>query len=1115
MKDKGKTSGHAIAELSHLRNRVAELERDLLESLTEKDALETREMHFRRLVENTSDVIFEVDHQGVIIYFSPIGKEIWGYDQDDIIGKNYIEFVHPDDRDNLLKRFVELSTGVEKQLAYRIKNKAGQFRWIRTKTKPRIENGKFVGAVGILIDVSDQKQFEGALRESEKKYRALIETTGTGFVIIDGDGLVQDANKEYIRLAGRRNLREIIGRSVQEWTAVHEKEKNAAAVRECFKKGYLRNLEIDYVDSLGNITPIEINATRMESEGAPPQILTLCRDITDRKRAEDALRRKNIELDALNQLARSVTSKTDLEEACRAAVREVSQTLGPDAVVLFVREGDELHLLASGPDEKIHPVETTPTHRVGECLCGLAVGANKPIYVARIADDERCTWMECRNAGLNSFAAIPMRLGGHSIGLLGVASSSERDFRQDARYLETAADQLAMIIHNARLLDETRAYTAQLQQAIAERDITQYSLKDRELQLTVANLMLQNVLQTIPVRVFWKDRDSRYLGCNNLFAHDVGLKNPEDVVGKDDYDLGPCLPVECYRSDDKLVMDSGQARIGYEEHQVTPDGDLSVLRTSKVPLRNDTGEIIGILGTYEDITERKRTEEALKDSETMLRSVFKAVPIAVTVLSAARIIINVNDFTFEVFGYPRDEMIGRNSRFLYFSDEEYKQAGAALYINMLATKASTIEVRMRRKDGAEIWVVLSASPLQAEGVAAGAVVAAMDITARKALEGQLRQSQKMEAIGQLAGGVAHDFNNMLQAILGYTSIVLHTLSPGDKNLPKLLEVRKAGERAALLTQQLLAFSRRQLLQLAPLDLNQSIEDLMKMLQRLIGEDIDLIVLPGRELWAVNADRGQIEQVVMNVCLNARDSMPEGGRLSIETNNKLFDAPYCVHNEWAKPGHYVKLSITDSGCGMDEETKGKIFEPFFTTKDPDKGTGLGLATVYGIVRQHNGMIQVYSEPGKGSRFSIYLPAIEQTETIVPSEFEEPVPDGQETILLAEDNEQIRRLALDILESSGYEVLAAVDGEDALRVYHDYTGKIDLLLLDVVMPKKGGRSVYDKICSLRPDIGCLFISGYSANAVHTNFILDQGLHLIQKPFKNDDLLRAVRKALDHSQ
>jgi len=646
-------------------------------------------------------------------------------------------------------------------------------------------------------------------------------------------------------------------------------------------------------------------------------------------------------------------------------------------------------------------------------------------------------------------------------------------------------------------------------------------LEKKMLDLEISNQKLKGMEEMYRLS-FENVTDFIYTIDDNLHVSDMspsverilGYK-PQDFIGRPVSDLGGIFSPDSFEqamAEMNLVL-KGKTIPATIYRFIAKDGTIRHGEVSISPIMRG-GKIIGMISVARDITERKRSEEALKNSEDMLKTVFKAVPHVVTVLDSDRMIENVNDAAFEVFGYPRDEMIGRNSRFLYFNDDEYRHTGEALYGNPKAMRTSTIESRMRRKDGAEIWVLLSATPLRSENASAGAVVAALDITSRKNLETQLRQSQKMEAIGQLAGGVAHDFNNMLQAMLGYTDMVLFTLDPNDPNREKLTEVYKAGQRAAALTHQLLAFSRRQVLQLAPLDLNQVAEELMKMVHRLIGENIELVVIPGPELWPVSADRGQIEQVLMNLCVNARDAMPEGGRLSIETDNILLDTEYCVRHEWAKPGRYVQLSVTDTGCGMDETTLDKIFEPFFTTKEPDKGTGLGLATVYGIVRQHEGMIRVKSEPGKGSRFSLYLSAIAQSETRVLPESEESVPGGHETILLAEDNEAICLLAMNILERSGYRVLTAADGEEALSLYGQHGSEIDLLVLDVVMPKKSGRGVYDEIRAIRSDVKCLFVSGYSASAVHTSFILERKLRLIQKPYKNVDLLRAVREVLDQS-
>ncbi|MFH2053684.1 MAG: transporter substrate-binding domain-containing protein [bacterium] len=383
---------------------------------------------------------------------------------------------------------------------------------------------------------------------------------------------------------------------------------------------------------------------------------------------------------------------------------------------------------------------------------------------------------------------------------------------------------------------------------------------------------------------------------------------------------------------------------------------------------------------------------------------------------------------------------------------------------------------------------------------------------REAMQRQLLQAQKMEAVGQLAGGVAHDFNNILQAIMGYTQILIEERPAGSPVPEELAEIFKGAERAASLTRQLLAFSRRQVMQPESLDLNALIDNLLKMLRRLIGEHLRLEWLPGNNLGAVYADAGMIEQVVVNLCVNARDAMAGGGTLIIETQNVLIDSDYCESHAWAQPGRYVLLSVTDTGCGIPAPDLQRIFEPFYTTKEEGRGTGLGLATVYGIVKQHEGMVNAYSEVGKGTTVKVYLPISQQKATAVGPLIEGGVRGGAETILLAEDDQAVRNLAQTILTRSGYRVLTAGDGEEAVQVFAAHAGEVDLLILDVVMPRAGGQEAHRRCQEIRSGVPVLFCSGYSPNAVHTNFVLHEGLHLVQKPYSQASLLRAVRGALD---
>ena len=385
---------------------------------------------------------------------------------------------------------------------------------------------------------------------------------------------------------------------------------------------------------------------------------------------------------------------------------------------------------------------------------------------------------------------------------------------------------------------------------------------------------------------------------------------------------------------------------------------------------------------------------------------------------------------------------------------------------------------------------------------------------REKLEEQLRMSQKMEAIGSLAGGVAHDFNNLLSVILSYTGFAMEGVRDGDPLKDDLLEVKKAGERAAALTRQLLAFSRKQVLQPVALSLNQSAIGVEKMLQRILGEDIDLVQTLAPDLGLTLADPGQIEQVLMNLVVNARDAMPEGGKLTIETSNVEIDEEYAARHVAVKPGSYVQLAVSDTGCGMDEQTRTHIFEPFFTTKEKGKGTGLGLSTVYGIVKQSGGNIWVYSELGQGTTFKVYLPrdfSATAATDIKPSTVTKRAT-GTETILVVEDEEALRKVALRTLGAAGYKVLTASDGDDALLKSTQHAGDIHLLLTDVVMPRMSGRVLAQNLLRARPAIKVLYMSGYTDNAIVHHGVLDAGTQFLAKPFTSAALMEKVREVLD---
>lgn len=523
------------------------------------------------------------------------------------------------------------------------------------------------------------------------------------------------------------------------------------------------------------------------------------------------------------------------------------------------------------------------------------------------------------------------------------------------------------------------------------------------------------------------------------------------------------------------------------------------------------------LVTALDITERKRVEEVTEESQEKYRTLIE----------------QSNDAIYLIYG-NKFEIINRKFEELFGVSQAAANAPDFVFTNIVAPKSRTQVMERARKEregqnlspryeftaldkeGHEIEVELTVSyPTYRGGLATQGVL--RDITERKRLQEQLLQAQKMEAIGRLAGGVAHDFNNLLTVINGYSELLLLRYpDPHDPIRREIEQIRKAGARATGLTRQLLAFSRKQVLQPQLLDLDDLVADVGKMLQRLIGEDIELITIPRPGLGQVKADPGQIEQVIMNLAINARDAMPQGGKLTIETANVRLDEGYTRQHTEVKPGPYVMLAVSDSGIGMDKETQARIFEPFFTTKTQGRGTGLGLAAVYGIVKQSGGHIWVYSEVGRGTTFKVYLPQIEEmVETPQPSVAPSQLPQGSETILLVEDEEGVREFIFDILRASGYTVLEARNGREALMISKRYSGAIHLLLTDVVMPEMSGRELVGYLASLRPQMKVLYMSGYTDDAIVRHGVLEPGRILLQKPFTPYALTRRIREVLDTSE
>jgi len=548
----------------------------------------------------------------------------------------------------------------------------------------------------------------------------------------------------------------------------------------------------------------------------------------------------------------------------------------------------------------------------------------------------------------------------------------------------------------------------------------------------------------------------------------------------------------------KTVMKEGMI-VGLSNHTllISKDGAEIPIADSGAPIKNEAGEVTGVVLVFRDQTEEREYQRRIAESETKYKTAFKTSPDAVNINRRDGRFVDINDGFTQLTGFTREDVIGKTSieMDLWAIPEDREKLIRALKENGYV---ENLESAFRCKDGSLKTGLMSARFITINNEP-HILSITRDITRHLQMENQFRQAQKMETIGKLAGGIAHDFNNLLMVILGYVELVLNELDGAHPHHELLTEVQKAGCRARDITRQLLVFSRKQILQPVVLNLNDSVIHLQKMLGRLIGEDIEVITAFAEDLGHVQADPGQVEQVLMNLVVNARDAMPKGGKLTIETANVALDEGHADHHVGVAPGKYVMLAVTDTGCGMDQETMDRVFDPFFTTKEFGKGTGLGLSTVYGIVSQSGGHIACYSEPGQGTIFRIYLPRTE-ARTVRQAE---PAPElvrtgGGEHILVAEDETAVRELIQQMLERLGYRVTLAANGNDALALVAEKGLDPDLVITDLVMPGMDGKELIERLRNLRPGQRFLYMSGYADNAIGHHGILDPDTPFLQKPF-----------------
>ncbi|HWR57821.1 MAG TPA: PAS domain S-box protein, partial [Thermodesulfovibrionales bacterium] len=841
-------------------------------------------------------------------------------------------------------------------------------------------------------------------------------------------------------------------------------------------------------------------------------------------------------------------------------------------------------------------------------LCGLAASERRPVYSRDLHKDPRCTLKECKDAGLRSFAALPLFGKTEVDGVISLASFTKRDFQKESVFIETISSVISIVMANslageALLESEERfrklADAAPIAISIIGNDgaveyvnrrhfeIMGYTVEevptlerwwtlaypDEKMREKIAGewrVVLERIsrgekIGNIVRRVICKDGAMKDVELRitpaagkiivafdditerrrmeDLLRHAMedwegSFNTIHDAITIHDTDFNITRANKAAEDLLGLPFLTISRKKCYESYHGTgcpPEGcpGCVTLKTGKVssaemfepylnkyievkafPRFDQNGSLTGLIHVVRNISERKLAEEALISAEKKFRNLLETVQLAAVMLDQNGNITFLNDYLLGLTGWSRDEVLNKNWFDLFIPEDMRASMRSLFKTNMETETMLHGENHIVSRNGSLRLIVWDTVVLRgAEGNAIGTASIGIDVTEHRKLEDQLLQSQKMEAIGQLAGGVAHDFNNILSAIVGYASLSLMGMSGDDLLRGNIEQILNAAERATTLTQSLLAFSRKQVMNPKPNNLNNIVKKMEALILRLIREDIEITTTVAENDLTIFADSGQIEQILMNLVTNARDAMPKGGNILIRTASVNMDREFVAAHGFGKEGRYGLLAVSDTGEGISAETKERIFEPFFTTKEQGKGTGLGLSMVYGIVKQHDGYIDVYSEQGRGTTFKIYLPlfrgfAAEKdmgTKSI-------PLKGGSETVMVAEDDEQLRKFVATILSNYGYTVIEAVDGDDAVAKFSEHSNSIDLVVMDVVMPKKNGKEAYDEFRIIKPGVKAIFVSGYAEDIISKEGLLDPGIEFIPKPVSPSDLLKKVREVLD---
>jgi len=1071
----------SMQRVKELRGEVAK-RKQFMESLQE--TIEINQL----ILDHPGSLTTLYNPDGILQMINLPGAKSLGGLPEDFVGKSIYE-LFPDHADHYRERNRQvIDTGIGAEFEDMLELPSGK-RWFWSNLQPaKNADGKTVAVQIVSHDITERKRVEDALRESQEKYRLLFDSFPESITMIGLDGTILDCN-DRTRKTSALSEKEMLGKSFTGLeTLEQDKIQEYIEIFSRLARGEdVEPFQLKTIPSVNETRWHEIFASSLKKDGKVIAIQVINRDITEKKQAEEALR--------------------ESEEKWRSLVENA-----PDIIMNVERDGTILFLnnIVEGFTRE-QVVGTSVYDYVLPEYCDTMRNSIERVFQTGVVDNYESTGLG--HQGTISYyesRVVPVKCDGQVISVNLIATDVTDRKRVEKRVQrKNAALKAINEVFQKTLKCETVGEVAKTCLSVCEK-------------LTGSKFSLLGEL----------NKEGRF---DTLAYTDPGMEacrmTEEQAWQKSlDMEVRGVWAQPIIQEKSMIIEDpaSHPASVG------TPKGHPPITAFLGVPLRSG-GKVFGMMGlankeggyTQEDLDavealslalvealHRKRAEVANKESEEKYRELVENANDAIFVIQDGFLKFH-NKKTEELIGYSGEEL--DKIPFIEHVYPEDREMVLENNIRRLKGKEipSTYSLRIKDKAGKTVWGELNAVRILWEGNPA-VLCFVRDTTEQKTLETQLQQSQKMEAIGALAGGIAHDFNNLMTVVTGYSEIALMGLNNNDSLCNMIEEVKKAGERAASLTGQLLAFSRKQIIQPKILILNELINEFDKMLRPLVREDLQLVTVLEPALWRVKADPGQIEQVIMNLVVNAKDAMTQGGRITIETNNFQLDKMYADHHTDVPPGPYVMLAVSDTGIGMNEETKQHIFEPFFSTKEKDNGTGLGLSTVYGIVKQNNGHIWVYSEPGKGTTFKIYLPRVEGEKEELAKLGTDPLETqlGVETILVVEDEDALRKMICDILEPSGYTVFEASSGGEALSFCERYEKHIHLMITDVIMPQMSGPELYDRLTALRPELKVIYISGYTDHAIALHGVLGPGIPFLQKPFSVNALIQNVHKVLNSS-